>query len=165
MVPNAPRATPDGDLEDADEDNVHDIEHVSHAEKVGNVFKIYIKWRNSDEITFRYRHELVNETTNPELLQEIEDAVQEERARLRAQRGQAVDDAEMEDTPPQDAPDADNEQQDEPQLGRGHRVRTRAQFYQPALMVSADETTLPLVSLENAIKALLFVDFDIPLLN
>ena len=165
MVPNAPRATPDGDLEDADDDRVHDIDHVSHAEKVGNVFKIYIKWRNHDEVTFRYRHELVNETNNPELLQEIEDAVQEERARLRAQRGQAAADAEMEDMPPQDAPAASNEQQDEPQLGRGQRVRTRAQFYQPAFMVSTDETTSPLISFENAIKAILFVDFDIPLLD
>ena len=166
LAPDTPSASPDGDLVDPDDDGVYDIEHVVGAEKVGNVYKIYIKWRNSEGITFRYRHELVRETNNPELLQDIENAVQEERARIQAQRGQAADDAEMEDMPPQDAPEAADEQPDEPQLGRGHRVRTRAQPYQPAMLVEVDDVSSPLVLLHSMVKAsALYVDHDLPLMN
>ena len=89
-------------------ETAYDIECVSHAERVGNLYKIWLKWRGYSELTFRWRHELVRETTNLELLSEIETAVTQERDRLRAQQRAYAED-EVEDwtapPPPEATPD------------------------------------------------------------
>ena len=69
---------------------------------------------------------------NDELLKEIDDAIKQERERLKATQpnSYAEDDSELPPEPP--APDA--EQADEPEveaLGRGHTRRRQATTYQP----------------------------------
>ena len=66
-------------------DEVYDIEHVSHAEKVGDKFKIWIKWRDYDELTWEWQHSLEYQSCNNELLGEITRAVDKELTRLRCQ--------------------------------------------------------------------------------
>ena len=98
---SAGAATPADPLQNQPEAE-YEVECVSHAERVGNLYKIWLKWRNYDELTFRWRHELVRESANQELLREIDDAVAKERARLHAQHSSyAEDDAEDWSTPPQ----------------------------------------------------------------
>ncbi|MDC0525347.1 DDE-type integrase/transposase/recombinase [bacterium] len=135
------------------DDGIYDIERISHAQGVGNVYRIWIKWRHYDELTWRWRHELVQETSNAEVLEQIEQAVTAERARLQALRHEG---AEVEDTPPQDVP-IDHEQ---PLLGRGHRVRPPVNYQ---LGLSSDDTSEPqLASYRRLCKALLFfVDYDL----
>ena len=79
----------DGDLDDPGDDgnDVWNIERVLHAERVGRWYKLWIKWRGSNEISPRWRHELVKETTNAELLQEIKDAVDAARSAARHEHG------------------------------------------------------------------------------
>ena len=111
----APRSPPQG--EDSD---VYDIEIISHAERVGNVYKVWIKWKGYDEITWRWRHELIKETSNDEILKQIDDAVAQERLRYGASITHAGD-SEVEDAAPGEAGAVA-----EPQaalLGRGQRVR------------------------------------------
>ena len=89
----------DGDLDDPGDDgnDVWNIERVLHAERVGRWYKLWIKWRGSNEISPRWRHELVKETTNAELLQEIKDAV--DAARSAARHEHAHDSESDDDTP------------------------------------------------------------------
>ena len=112
----------DGDLTEAD-DTVYDIERVSHAERVGNMYKIWIKWRNYDKLSWEWRHDLVAQSCNAELLSEIEAAVARERERLSATRAL---DAEVEEPPPVATPGAMGEQDGEPLTdARSLRVQRR----------------------------------------
>ena len=81
-----------GDL-DGDSEEVYDIERVVRADRVGNRYKIWLKWRGHVAITPRWRHELVLETSNTSLLKEIEDAVQAARERHRAEHGYLEEDS------------------------------------------------------------------------
>ena len=118
MLPHASRIQPyHGD------ETEYQIEHVKYAEKVGRYYKIWLKWVGHDELSWRWRHELANETKNEELLKEMEDAVALERDRMRATRKDGY--SEQEDELAPEAPPAQDEQPDEP-LGRGAPRQRRA---------------------------------------
>jgi len=78
-----PALTPiDGDLGHVDEE-FYDIEEIHHAEKVGQQFKIWISWKGYEEISWRWKHQLVKEISDPTLLRQIEEAVEAARKRVR----------------------------------------------------------------------------------
>jgi len=111
------------------------IEHVKYAEKVGRYYKIWLKWAGYDELSWRWRHELVAETTNHELLKEIEDAVAAERERVKATHKDAY--AEQEEELDAEPPLAQEEQPEEP-LGRGAPRQRRAPDRYVALVINDD---------------------------
>ena len=76
---------PNGGL-DSDETE-YEIERVLNAQRIGGKYKIFLKWKGYDEITFRWRHELLRETTNPELLDEIARATDTARREYQAEHG------------------------------------------------------------------------------
>jgi hypothetical protein len=80
------RASPANEF-DIDAEDVFEVERITHAERVGTRYMIYIKWKGYEGITTRWRHELVAETSNAEILAEIEQAVAAARSRYRATRG------------------------------------------------------------------------------
>ena len=53
---------------------------------------MYLKWKGYDEITPRWRTELLAESSNPELLAEVARAVQDAQERRRAEKGSAAED-------------------------------------------------------------------------
>ena len=114
----APASAGDGGLEDASDDHLYDIERISHAVKVGRGYHVYVIWKGypADQASPRWRHELVQEVSDPSLLKQIDDAVQACKERADAERGaiSAEADDDMEPVPPP----AQTEQDDEP-LGRG----------------------------------------------
>ena len=76
-----------------DPEEVYEVERVTHAELVPGVgYRVYLKWKGYDEITPRWRQELLAECSNPELLAEVDRAVQDARERRRAEKGSAADD-------------------------------------------------------------------------
>ena len=86
-----------------------------------------MKWVGSDELSWRWRHELVEETCNTELLKEIDDAVTKERERL-STRKDAYAEAEFDEDDATAADDNAQATDDEQLLGRGApRVRNRPQ--------------------------------------
>jgi hypothetical protein len=111
-----------GDLYAGDEAE-YTIETVKYAERVGSHYKLWIKWSGSPDLTWRWAHELRAETSNDELLQNIETVISIEREKLRATRKDNY--AEQEETFEEPPPTAVVEQPAE-QLGRGApRVRNR----------------------------------------
>ena len=81
-----------------DDEESYEIDRVVSAERIGNRYKIWIKWVGYPELTWRWRHELVQETLNDELLSEIENAVIIARQRHQAQYGHADDECGQDDT-------------------------------------------------------------------
>ena len=75
-----------GDVDDQD-DEVYEIDHVLRAERIGRYYRIWLKWKGYDEVSYRWRHDLVKETTNQELLDEIQTAVTLAKARYDAEHG------------------------------------------------------------------------------
>ena len=66
---------------------------MTHAELVPGVgYRVYLKWKGYDEITPRWRTELLAESSNPELLAEVARAVQDAQERRRAEKGSAAED-------------------------------------------------------------------------
>ena len=51
------------------------------------IYKLWIKWKGYDEISPRWRHELLKETSNPEILVNIDQRVQEAKERHRIEHG------------------------------------------------------------------------------
>ena len=76
----------DGDVGGADE-TLYDIERIVRADRIGNLYKLWIKWKGHDDISPRWRHELVKETSNPEILVNIDQVVKEARERHRIEHG------------------------------------------------------------------------------
>ena len=66
---------PNGDL-DENGDQLYEIDRVVRAEKVGGRYRIYLRWKGHSDITFRDHAELLAETSNPQILLEIKDAIQ-----------------------------------------------------------------------------------------
>ena len=66
----------DGDVESPDDD-IYIIERIVRAERIGNLYKLWIKWKGHEDITPRWRHELVKEISDPDLLTSIGTLVQE----------------------------------------------------------------------------------------
>jgi hypothetical protein len=83
--PGITSTEPNGGL-DSDETE-YEIERVLNAQRIGGKYKIFLKWKGYDEITFRWRHELLRETTNPELLDEIARATDTARREYHAEHG------------------------------------------------------------------------------
>ena len=50
------------------------------AVKVGGRWQLWIKWKDIEDATPEWRSDILEQTTNPELIQEIEDAVARARA-------------------------------------------------------------------------------------
>ena len=120
LLPNQPdrdaTMPPVGGDAYAGDETAYNIESVHHAERIGRHYKIWLKWEGSADLTWRWRHELVIETTNEELLKEIDAAVEFERERVKATRVDAY--AEQEDEFDEGMPDSPQEETEEP-LGRG----------------------------------------------
>ena len=94
-----PAKATDGDLEEPD-DEVYEIDRIVSADRIGNRYRIWVKWKGYDEITSRWRHELIAECSNRELLDEMEVAVQRARDRHRAEHGHLDEDPEPESVAP-----------------------------------------------------------------
>ena len=97
----------DGDVGGTDE-VLYDIERIVRADRIGNLYKLWIKWKGHDDITPRWRHELVKETSNPEILVNIDRVVQEARERHRIEHGSTesddIDDLDVPVSPNEVAP-------------------------------------------------------------
>ena len=74
------KPTVDGDPFAGDEEE-YTIDKIEYAQRVGRYYKIWIRWKGFNELTWRWRHELVSETSNAEVTEQIEAAVAHERAR------------------------------------------------------------------------------------
>ena len=99
----------------------YEVESVKYAEKVGGYYKLWLKWKDSEELTWRWAHELRAETLNAELLSSVETAIAAERAKLQAIRKDSYAQQEDEFEEPSPADIAEPEL-----LGRGApRVRNR----------------------------------------
>ena len=119
----------DGDiLADDSDDQVYAIEKILRAERVGGHYRIWIKWKGFDEISFRLRHELVKEIGDAETLAEIEAAVALAKATSIAPHGELP--PEESDATPQPAPEQLDDLIDEPPddrpIAQRLKRRTRA---------------------------------------
>jgi hypothetical protein len=127
----------------ANDDKLYEIETIHHAERVGKFYKIFIKWVGSDQVTWKYRHHLLDEVGDTETLQQIEEACVNARARQLAEVGRPEDDHYSSDEEV-DAGLSPTEPITE-ELGRGKRVRKQAISYSPSLLVAAPPELLALV--------------------
>lgn len=110
-----------------DPDQVFEIDKVLSAEKCGTKYRLWIKWKDWADATPMWRHELIRQNVNPELRQEIDDAVRRCREQLNL-RGDAPDDPhDSSSDQAQDRPsDADgNQDNSDPPETRGHPGRSR----------------------------------------
>ena len=105
----------DGDPFAGDEEE-YAIDKIEYAQKVGLYYKIWIRWKGFKGLTWRWRHELVSETSNAESIEQIEAAVAHERVRCATVAKDAY--AENEEEFIEDVPQDLAEQPEEP-LGRG----------------------------------------------
>ena len=140
-----------GDLDGSDDD-IYEIEHVVQAERIGNKYKVWLKWKGHASITWRWRHELVKETTNAELLSEIENAVQAARDRHRAEHGHLEDDDEPDPVvPPTLVGAPSTESAAEPMDERtARRARRAARMALVSSISLTEATTLVTAHLRNA---------------
>ena len=95
-----------------EDDEVYEIDRVLRAERLGNRFRLWIKWKGFADATPMWKHDLERESSNAELRREIDEAVQ----RCRDEELRHDDEPE-----PPAAPATDD--QVPRQYGRGHRVR------------------------------------------
>ena len=100
---------------------------------MGGKYKLLVKWKGHVDATWEPRAHILNETNNPELLKEIEDAVQRYRDETRT-----PDDDEDD---PEPAPVADAVDGAEA-TGRFPRVRRPPMYYSPATHLIADADDL-----------------------
>ena len=59
-----------------DDDTVYEIDQILKAEKIGNRYRLLVKWKGDYDPSPMWRSDLVSQTTNEDLLKEIEEAVQ-----------------------------------------------------------------------------------------
>ena len=120
--------------EEAADTEVYEIDRIVKADRIGNRYKIWIKWKGYQDITSRWRHELLNDpTTNEALKADIEDAVQLARDRHQLEHGYLdeeniyVDHASPPDMEiPEDVPSAqDSKSKDSPVDARTLRLQQR----------------------------------------
>jgi len=93
----------DGDIT-LDDDELYDIERIVRAERIGNRYRLWIKWTGHDDITSRWKHELVQEISDPIILASIDKLVDEARDRAKTEYGHLDEEIE----PDQDATAAPN---------------------------------------------------------
>ena len=66
----------DSSTEETDTDEtVYDIDHVVYADKVSGMWRIWLRWKNWDQLTWLWRSDLIKQTSNQELIDEIDRAV------------------------------------------------------------------------------------------
>ena len=93
---------------------LYEIEKILRAERVGNRYRIWIQWQGYDDITWRWRHELVSEISDEKLLSDIADAVDTERRTTAVTHGSLPDDdQEPEVSSPAQSPDPFTEPADD----------------------------------------------------
>ena len=138
--------SPDGEAVVPDDTTLYEIEKIIRAERIGNRYKLWIKWLGYDTVTPRWRHELVTEITDPNLLNDIERSVVEARERHRAECGHLSDDEDSPDErpspsvtlipPPVVLPPILGVDNNLP-IGKRlpSRNRSRPETYQPALLI------------------------------
>ena len=110
----------------ADPNQLYEIDKILRATKVGGKYILWVKWRGYQDPTPVPRAQLLQDTNNPALLIEIDEAV----ARYREEKRLADDD---EDEPELDDSD-DHEDPSEPELltGRVPRVHRPPMRYNPS---------------------------------
>ena len=59
-----------------------EIDRILSAEKCGNKYRLWVKWKDYADATPMWRHDLLKQNCNEELLQEVADAVQRCRDQL-----------------------------------------------------------------------------------
>ena len=121
----------DADAAAADPDTVYDIERVLRAEKVSGKYLLWIKWAGHADPTPEWRHFIVKETTNRELLEEIADAVKRCQEELRLEEGDEDD----EDDEAAEQVLAKTLGTDAVELGRGKRQREQSAKYSPSWLL------------------------------
>jgi len=133
----SPMRTKDDDFLNLD-DNIYEIESVHHAEKVGRYFRIWIKWKGYDEISWRWRHQLVKEITDTQLLSDIEDEVNAARDRAKVeQTTNILDDEEI----VSDELDPKILEEDFPSHISHHRIRKPIDRFIPIMLCSTPTTS------------------------
>ena len=109
-----------------DPDKLYGIDKILRATKVGGKYILWVKWRGYQDPTPVPRAQLLQDTNNPALLTEIDEAV----ARYRDEKRLAEDD---EDEPEHDDHDAPDDPR-EPELltGRVPRIHRPPVRYNPS---------------------------------
>ena len=120
---------------DLPEGEVYEIDKVDYAEKVGNRYKVYLRWKGyPEERSYRWRHELLKETSNPALIEEIESAVKEAQQRHATQHpGAGGEDGDAGEIPEGRAL---GEEEGDSEDARSKRRRDRAKRLESMLLVS-----------------------------
>ena len=108
--------------ETVDPEKEYEIDYVSHAEKVGGRYQVWIKWKGFEELTYEWRSDLLAQGLSDELVKEVEKAVEKERVRLAAKHYMHDDDTIGE--PPE--PQADPEPEPVPEDSQGRSRRRKA---------------------------------------
>ena len=109
--------------EQLDPGEYYEIERILRAVKLGGKYKLLVKWKGHADATWEPRAHILNETNNPELLKEIEDAVQRYREEVHAPEN---DDDDADTAPHEGVPT--------PALtGRFPRVHRPPMYYSPSV--------------------------------
>ena len=109
-----------------DPDKLYEIDRILRATKVGGKYVLWVKWKGYLDPTLVPRGQLLQDTNNPDLLREIEEAV----ARYRDEKRLEEDD---EDEPELANPeDSDDDSKPEQLTGRVPRVHRPPIRYTPS---------------------------------
>ena len=84
----------DEDLADVD---TFEIESIVRADRIGRDYKLWIKWKDHTHVTPRWRSELLKETSNPEVLADIQRVVSEAKLRADITQGRLDDEEDVDD--------------------------------------------------------------------
>lgn len=106
-----------------DPDQVYEIERILSAKKEGGRFMILVKWTGYPDATYVSRKQLLEDCSDPDIVQQVEDAV--ERYRLSNLRLAVDGELSTEDDPVAAEPKATAA------LGRGQRERRSVMRYSP----------------------------------
>ena len=117
----------------SDPDQVYEIERVLRAKKVGGRYMIWVKWKGFVDPTPMPKAQLLRESSNPELLREVEEAMQ----RYRDEYSNRLDPLDDDDPEPEAPPPAA-----EAPLGRGHRRRTARIIHNVSLVEEIEHDCL-----------------------
>ena len=126
-----PGSTGDVTVNVIDPDQVYEIDRVLRATKVGGKYMLWVKWKGYQDPTPVPRAQLLQDTNNPELLREIDEAV----ARYREEKLLAADDG---DEPELEEPeDTDDPSEPEQLTGRVPRIHRPPVRYNPSIGATA----------------------------
>ena len=123
-VPGATADAEDIPADPDDPDQVYEIERILSAKKEGGRYMILVKWTGYADATYVPRKQLLEDCDDPEIVKQIDDAV--ERYRLANSRFTDDEEPGAEDEQP-----ADEVKSDKADLGRGRRERRSVMRYSP----------------------------------